>query len=167
MIRRSLPLLALLLALPVSAEIYNWRDKDGRLHYSDVPPAAGEAKRVETGATAPAAQPPAPGPAQPATDDSGTRAAESARPKTLAEQEQAFRERRAAAAEAQAAAEKKQQQEAERQRSCEEMRNQLAGLESGQRVARFNAAGEREVLDDAARAEETARLRRQLGQSCT
>jgi hypothetical protein len=165
MIRRSLPFLALLLALPVSAEIYNWRDKDGRLHYSDVPPAAGEAKQVETRATAPAAQPPAA--AQPATDDTGTRAAEPARPKTLAEQEQAFRERRAAAAETQAAAEKKQQQEAERQRSCEEMRNQLAGLESGQRVARFNAAGEREVLDDAARAEETARLRRQLGQSCT
>ena len=165
MIRRSLPLLALLLALPVSAEIYSWRDRDGRLHYSDVPPAAGEAKRVENRPTAPAAQPPAS--AQAATDDTGTRAAEPVRPKTLAEQEQAFRERRAAAAETQAAAEKKQQQEAERQRSCEQMRNQLAGLESGQRVARFNAAGEREVLDAAARAEETARLRRQLGQSCT
>jgi hypothetical protein len=167
MIRRSLSLLALLLALPVSAEIYSWRDKDGRLHYSDVPPAAGEANRIETRATAPAAQSPVPGTTQPAIDGTDTRAADAARPKTLAEQEQAFRERRAAAAEAQAAAEKKQQQDAERQRSCEEMRNQLAGLESGQRVARFNAAGEREVLDDAARSEETARLRRQLGQSCT
>ena len=38
----------------------------------------------------------------------------------------------------------------------EQARNQLGALQSGQRVSRFNAAGEREFLDDAARSTEIA-----------
>ena len=56
--------------------------------------------------------------------------------------------------------------EIERQRFCTQARSQLVALQSGQRIARMNADGEREFLDDAARSEEIARLEQQIGQNC-
>lgn len=169
--RRSALLLALFIAVPVSAEVYSWRDRDGRVHYSDMPP-PGSGAVVVRGAAQPAAAPAAPtestsgqaGGTESAAPTSDAAASEGRR--SLAEREREFRERRAAAAEAEAEAQKKAEQRAERERVCADLKNQLAGLESGQRVARFNAAGEREVMDDAARNEESARLRSQLESSC-
>ena len=71
-----------------------------------------------------------------------------------------------AEAEAQAKAEEEAARDAERQRFCEQARNQLGALQSGQRVSRFNAAGEREFLDDAARSTEIARLQQQVAEHC-
>lgn len=167
--RRSALLLALLVALPVSAQVYSWRDRDGRVHYSDLPP-PGMGAQLVRGAAQPAAAPGSEGgsgeaggtPAEAPTGEAST----SEGPKSLAEREREFRERRAAAAEAEAEAQKQAEQQAERERVCADMKNQLAGLESGQRVARFNAAGEREVMDDAARNEEAARLRQQIERAC-
>lgn len=164
MIRRTVLIVALFAALPAFAQIYTWKDGGGRVHFSDTPPATGEASVIK-GATAPR---PAPTPA-PATDNGGTPANDAAVPKgpaTLAEREQAFRERRAAAAEAEAKAGEEAAREAERQRFCEQARNQLTALQSGQRVSRFNAAGEREFLDDATRDAEIERLQQQMGAHC-
>lgn len=163
MMRPALLLFALLAALPAAAEIYSWKDKDGKMHYSDIPPPSGPVKTMEG-----TVRPPKPAtPPAAATDaDAQTPAEASKRPKTLAERELEFRQRRAADAEAQANAEKESAAAAERQRGCEQARAQLAALTSGQRIARFNAAGEREMLDDAARAEETERARKQVEQWC-
>lgn len=171
MLRPALLLLALLTALPAAAEIYSWKDKDGKMHYADVPPATGEVKTLRGGAPRPAP------PAAPITGDGGADAAKpatadgkaaeaNAKPKTLAERELEFRQRRAAEAEAEAKAEKERADSAERQRACEQARNQLTALTSGQRVSRFDAAGGREVLDDAGRAEEIARTQKQVDQLC-
>ena len=65
-----------------------------------------------------------------------------------------------------AKAEEEAARDAERQRFCEQARNQLGALQSGQRVSRFNAAGEREFLDDAARSTEIARLQQQVAEHC-
>ena len=47
-----------LAALPASAEIYKWKDKDGKLHFSDIPPTGVHAKPVgKTPAPPPAAEP--------------------------------------------------------------------------------------------------------------
>lgn len=164
MIRRAALVVALFSALPALAQIYSWKDKDGRMHYSDTPPPTGDVNVIR-GGPAPRPAPPAAA-VEPASEGDATKAAEAARPPTLAEREQAFRERRAAAAEAAAKADEDAASEAERQRFCEQARNQLAALESGQRVSRFNAAGGREFLDDTARAEEAGRLRQQLSESC-
>ncbi|AWI74669.1 MAG: DUF4124 domain-containing protein [Azoarcus sp.] len=152
MMRPALVLIALLTALPVSAEIFSWKDKDGKVNFSDVPPPTGEVKTLREAAPRPAT-----------TTTSGEPAA---KPKTLAEKELEFRQRRAAEAEAQAKAEKEQSESAERQRVCEDMRNQLAALKSGQRIARFNSAGERVMLTDAERGSETERIQKQIDESC-
>ncbi|PKO55003.1 MAG: DUF4124 domain-containing protein, partial [Betaproteobacteria bacterium HGW-Betaproteobacteria-21] len=88
------------------------------------------------------------------------------KPKTLAERELEFRQRRATEAEAQAKAEKELADAAERQRACDQARNQLTALSSGQRVSRFNAAGEPQILNDAERAEETSRVQKQVEHFC-
>ena len=166
MIRRAVFAVALLAALPALAQIYSWKDKDGRVHYGDTPPPTGEVSVIRGTPTARPAVAPAPESAGTpgATDTSA--APQPSGPPTLAEREQAFRERRAAEAEAQAKTEEEATREAERQRFCEQARNQLGALESGQRVSRFNAAGEREFLDDTVRSAEVARLQQQLAEHC-
>ncbi|MCL6555446.1 MAG: DUF4124 domain-containing protein [Burkholderiales bacterium] len=128
-----LPLL-LALALPglAAAQLYRWVDAQGRVHYSDTPPPAG----ARTSKSLPAAP---------------SNAAPTAPAKTWQEKEMEFRQRRAAEAEAQAKKEKEAEEARQKQANCEAARNHLRLLESGQRVARVNAEGEREFLDDAAR----------------
>src|SRR5690606_32089813 len=115
--RRPALLLALLIALPVSAQVYSWRDRDGRMHYSDVPP-PGKGAEVVRGAVQPPVAPAA-GSEGGSVEPGGTEAevptsdapARQGR-KSLAEREREFRERRAAAAEAEAEAQKKAEQRA-------------------------------------------------------
>ena len=80
--------------------------------------------------------------------------------------ETAFRERRTAEANAAAKATADEAKEIERQRFCTQARSQLAALNSGQRIARMSADGEREFLDDAARSAEVARLQQQVAEHC-
>ena len=90
--RRFAPLaiLALLLAaLPASGQVYSWKDKDGRTHYGDMPPAAVEATLLRG---APPARPN--GEASSAADPQPSVSPSS--PRSLTEREQAYQERRAA-----------------------------------------------------------------------
>lgn len=144
-------ILALFLALPAAAQIYEWRDAEGRLNYSDQPPHGVEAKLIRPGRT----------PSSPADEDT-----EETRPPSLAERELEFRERRAEEAEARARAEQESRQAAERERMCTQARNQLAALQSGQRVSRFNQRGEREYLDDVERAAEITRAQDFIRSNC-
>jgi len=175
MLRPALLLIALLAAFPAAAEIYSWRDKDGRLHYSDVPPPDGEVKtlRHSRATPAPAApesaageaaggQPPA---GQPPNIPAGTAGASNG-PKTMADREMEFRQRRNAQAAAEAKAEKERNDAAQRQKACEQARSQLAALESGQRIARFTNTGERAFLDDSSRVNEINQARGQVEQLC-
>lgn len=158
MIHPAALLLALLVSLPAAAQIYSWKDKDGRTHYSDVPPPSGEVKTLRG----------TPPPSAVQAEDEITDGAETGQPE--AEQpvdpETAFRQRRAAEADAAAKAAQDEADEAERQRFCTDARGQLAALDSGQRIVRRNAAGEREFLDDAARAAESRRLQQQIEKNC-
>lgn len=179
--RINLLVISLFLAAPAFAEIYQWRDAQGQVHYSDTPP-TGTNTRALREAQRPVNAPQAEGgdPAQAAdktgqaskdgagesAPEGGKAGADPKKPKTLAEKEVEFRQRRAEAAEASAKAETERKQAAARQRDCERARNQLAALESGQRMARFNSSGERQVLDDGARAEEAARTRSYVASVC-
>jgi hypothetical protein len=180
--RVNLFVIVLVIAAPAAAEIYQWRDAQGKLHYADTPPASGNATTLRPAAQ-PAVRPPSVEPANtepaganpasggPASEtgkvvDSGKPAAEAAKPKTYTEKEVEFRQRRAEAAEASAKAEQERQKAAARLQECERARIQLTALQSGQRIARFNSKGDREVLDDAARAEETVRTRQMVDATC-
>lgn len=54
----------------------------------------------------------------------------------------------------------------QRRENCARARGHLAGLESGQRMARMNEKGEREILDDKARADEIRRAREVIAADC-
>lgn len=142
------------MALPAAAQVYEWRDAQGNLNYSDRPPPGVEARLIRSG--------------NPATggDGDSTTAVQQPTAPSIAERELEFRQRRAAEAEAATEAQRQRAQEEERQRACTQARSQLAALESGQRVARFNERGEREFLDDAGRAAEIERSRGFIAQNC-
>ncbi len=159
-------LLALSLALACGAataqSIWKWRDKDGRVQVSDRPPPMDipdkDILQRPHGARAPVPAPSASEPQAPANGASGVDPAlEAKRNKAQAEQ--------AAAEKARQSAEKARRDQA-RAETCQRARNQLAALEGGQRVARMNDKGEREVLDDQGRAAEIARTRQIVDASC-
>jgi hypothetical protein len=143
--------LSLAFASGASAQLYRWVDKDGRVRYTDTPPPAGvQGRALQAPAAPPAAAPQ--GDAKPAP--------------SVSDQEQAFRQRQL---EAQKAAEKtaQAQKEAEAKRqNCARAQDYLRTLESGQRVTRTNAQGEREFIDDATRARETASARQAVRDWC-
>jgi type IV secretory pathway VirB10-like protein len=156
--------LTLLAALPADAQ-WKWRDKDGRITVSDRPPPRevpekdilGRPNTAAQRAQAAAAAAPAAGTAI---------AAQASAPVTALEREVQARRR---AAEEDKAAKMKAEEErnaARRAENCRNARNHLAALDSGQRIARMNDKGEREVLDDAARAQEAQRAREVIASDC-
>lgn len=140
-------------SLALAAEIYTWKDANGVTHYSDVKPESDKVKVLKAGT-----QRDLPGTAPPAA---GTKPDASA-----ADAEAAFKKRRAEAAEAQAKADKELRETLARKETCEASRNQLTALKNGERMARYNNAGEKEVLDDAAREAEIARVQRSVDSAC-
>jgi hypothetical protein len=150
--------LMLAFAAAASAQLYKWTDKDGRVRYTDRPPPAGtKARTIATPSSAPAA----------AAQD--TEAAKDGAPQgalTPEQQEQAFRKRQL---DAQKAAEKSAlagQEEAAKRENCARAREYQRTLESGQRVSRTNAQGEREYIDDATRDREVESARKAVTDWC-
>jgi hypothetical protein len=154
-------MLAVMLAFAAmaSAQMYRWVDKDGRVHYTATPPPPGTKARTLRSPAAPAAA------ADDAAKDAGAKDARKG-PLTPAEQEQEFRKRQL---EAQKAREKEAlaAKDAEaKQENCARAREALRTIESGQRISRTNAQGERYYLDDDARASETEAARRAVQDWC-
>jgi hypothetical protein len=154
-------LLAAACAVPLAAhaQVYKWIDENGKVRYGDTPPPKAKAKLIAT----PSARSPA----------SPSGAANSAKPKaakkgplTPAEQELEFRRRAKEAQTADAKAEKDRQDKEARRLNCENSQQTLRTLESGQRISRTDAKGERYYLDEAQLAEETARARQSVSGWC-
>ncbi|BAL24159.1 DUF4124 domain-containing protein [Azoarcus sp. KH32C] len=180
MSRASLLLLSLLFALPAAADVYQWRDAQGRINYSDTPPTQGNVQTIRKsprpGAPTTEESKPADGDktAAEGSADAGKKdpsdkdksKSDPTKPKTMAEKELEFRQRRAAAAEAEAKAEKQRQEADERKQACERARGQLTALENSRRVTRYNSSGERELIDDASRKTEGERVQKFIGANC-
>lgn len=158
--------LALAVAAPAMAQ-WQWRDKDGRLNVSDRPPPADvKDKDILKRPSAPSRPAPPPAPASaPAGATAPTAAAASAPPTALQRELQA-RQQAAARERAQKAKEDEERLAAARASNCRAARSNLASLDSGQRIVRTNERGEREVLEDRQRAEETRRAREIIASDC-
>jgi hypothetical protein len=147
-------------SMPALAQ-WAWKDASGRTVFSDQPPPASVKKEqiVRQPANSVLSAPPAPA-------AGAAKATAPTAPKTLAEREQEYRKRQLDRAEA----EKKQADEqalaARRQQECNRARGYLRQLEDGIRIARTDAQGNREILDDAQRAAETARAREVIQATC-
>lgn len=163
-----LSLVCLLVVAPLgAAETWKWRDASGRLQFSDRPPPQSvpdkDILQRPTGARRPRAprltdlDAPAPVPS----------------PRAASEPALSEEERKANEASGRAAREleaKRKAQEAENQRirveNCRRLTDYLRDLDAGLAIGRTNAQGEREVLDDQARAAEVARARREAANEC-
>ena len=149
--RSALPLLALVLLVPLSvaAQVYSWKDANGRIHYSDQPP-PDKVQPARTVATDP-----------PPTSDT-ERAKQQNADKRLSAAEKAKADKEAAEK-----AEKQRADDERRASNCERARKALQGLESGQIRYRMNANGEREAIEDAARETELTNVRQAVDDHCS
>jgi hypothetical protein len=164
MIRIALSVFALLGVASAQAQVYKCVDAGGKIVYSQNPcPANMKSGRI-SGNVPPA---PAAAPAAASADKAAKgEAAKSAAPKTVAEQEQAFRKRQQDQAKAAKESGEKSAEAQRKQENCRNARERLAQYEIGGRVARINPQGERYYLDDAQIAQETSRARADVAQAC-
>ncbi len=154
---------ALATASTVAAQ-YQWRDAKGRMVYSDLPPPASvasdqviRAPSVAPVPVAPASAAPVPAANAPVANGTGP---------SLADREMAARKRAADLA----AEQKKTAEEATRKtqlaRACSDAQGNIRMLESGQRISRVNAAGEREFISDTERMQRLTEARKSVGERC-
>ncbi len=163
----SLLLRAAVLALALGAAAtavqaqWKWRDKNGQVNVSDRPPPMDVPEKDILARPSPETLRK---PAAPAPSASGPASGPGARGPLERELEL----RRRAAEQEQSAKGKAEEERlsAQRAENCRRARNQLAALESGQRMARFNDKGEREILDDRGRAEEMRQAREVIASDC-
>ena len=159
---RALPCLALALVFCVPAHAqWKWRDKDGQVNVSDRPPPNEVPEKDILARPMPQTR----RAAAPAAAASAASAAASAAPTALEREVQARKRQ----AEQEEVAKNKAEDEriaAIKAQNCRNARSQIAGLESGQRIARVNEKGEREVLDDKGRADEMRRAREVANSDC-
>lgn len=136
----------ILICLPLAAmaQIYQYKDAQGRTVFSDTPPPDAKATRKNIDV------------APPSGDST----------RSLEEKMQAFQKRRDAAAEQEAKQAKAKVEQEKAAENCTRARNKLAALQSGQRIVRYNAQGEREFLDDGSRERETADARKAVSEWC-
>lgn len=164
MVRTGLLALALavgaaLVAAPAEAQ-WKWRDKSGHIQYSDLPPPSSVPQSDIL--QQPSAARRAPAPAIPAAAASGSSAPAPSRTDPELEA------KRKAAEQQQAAKQKAEEEKNAQTRAsnCSQARLQMKTLQEGVRIARTNAQGEREVLDDEGRAEEIKNTQAIIDSNC-
>jgi len=151
----SILLAALLFTGAAYAQLYKWVDADGKVRYSDTPPTGAKAKTLKgTQSSPPTAA------VAPASKDAKKG------PMTPAEQEQDYRKRQEDAKKAGDKAEQERQAKAENKENCDRSREYLGTLQSGQRIGRTDAKGEKYYLDESQVAQEIAKAQQSVQQSC-
>ena len=172
----ALPLLltlALLSALPAWAQ-YRWKDANGQVHASDLPPPreipdkdilqrpSRDARAAPPGSIASPAVAARAAPGKPTAASAAP-----ARPASGPVDPELAARRKQADADAQVRARSvDERQAALRADNCQRARAQLANLDSGQRLMRLNAQGEQVVMDEAARSNDAQAARQVIASDC-
>jgi hypothetical protein len=210
----------LLLALPLALAAltdasaqYQWRDAQGRMVFSDMPPPTSVAPSqvlraparpapvdgpggsgVSAAATAATSASPSVAPrtaivpagnpvrkpagaspsgagagdeeAAPAAGQPGGGAGKPAAPISAADKELDYRKRQLERAEADKKAREQSDQAQRMAKACEESRAEIRTIESGMRMGYINDKGEREILDDAQRAQRLDAARKSMREAC-
>ncbi len=153
-----------------AAAQWAWKEDNGRVVYSDRPPppnikSSQILRQPNVTMPEPARSAGAPEGEKAAAPTAAAPAASTA-PKSLAERDMEFRKRQQERADAERKAQDEQQKSAAKAADCERSRGYLRSLEDGVRISRTDAAGNREILDDAQRAAEVERARKMVQQVC-
>ncbi|MBP0618747.1 DUF4124 domain-containing protein [Cupriavidus consociatus] len=186
--KRSSVLCLLAAAVATTASVHvhaywQWRDANGRMVYSDVPPSgaaarvlrapgrlAGEYQPVAAAnaesANAPVA---APAPARAAdkpTDKAADKAAGKAKDAPPPTAEEAFQKRRESRLKAAAEEARKETEAADREARCAQLRNYATGLQQGMRAAVAGPDGSLQHLNSEQRQAELVRTSASLDKNC-
>ena len=154
-------------SLPVLAQ-WQWTDSAGKTVFSDrAPPPEVPDKAIRKRPSAASAADPAPAASGPSIMPA-TSAASAASPPVIRRTDSALAAKAKQAEEADLAQRGAQEARLRQARAdnCARAKSALAYLASGQRIARSNDTGEREVLDDAARTLEHRRLQGVVDTEC-
>lgn len=152
--------LVLAAALPAHAQ-WKWRDKNGQITASDLPPPREIADRDILQRPTDVVRRPAPAAAAAASAAASAVVAAKPVDKDLEAK------RKAADQEQQAKARAEEEKLAvQRAENCRRARQHLQALDSGMRMARTNDKGEREILDDKQRADEARRANEVIASDC-
>ncbi len=137
----------LLATATVAAQVYKWVDKDGQVQFSDTPPPPGatksEAKKIDTGTTAPTA----------------------ALPKPEDRNKDADKRKKEAAEKGKRDAEARKKTEAD-EASCKNTRLVIRDLESGKPFKRTNEQGDSTYVTDEERQADLAKARAVAAATC-
>lgn len=143
--RKYLFVLTMLYGANAGAELNKWIDEQGRVHYSDRPPAGVEATPVR------AAPPPASAPAP---------------SKSYVEREAELRKASQSQAETSASSALQQANAEIEKANCNAARQTLRSLQQEGRIVEFDAQGERRYLEDDERQRRIAEAQADIGKSC-
>jgi len=141
------------------AQIKCW-NQDGKRVCGDTPPPGAKVTTLR-GSTEPAAAPAAAGTAAAAKDGAKAKG-----PLTPAEKEQEYQKRQLSAQKAAEKADAERKAADTKLENCNRAREALRAAESGQRITRVDAKGERYFLDDAEIAKEAAQARQAVQGLC-
>lgn len=144
--RLTLAVAALLVTTAVHAQIYQWKDENGKTVISDKPP-VGAARA-------------------PRKIDAETPAANAAPQKTTADREMDFRKRQQESQEKTEKAQKEELAAGQKKENCERARRYLQSLESGERIALRDGQGERYYMEDAQRQQEIGKAQQTVQADC-
>jgi hypothetical protein len=140
---------------------WKWRDASGAIQYSDRPPPAGTPEQsILSKPLAARTASRTPEPASAASAPPAPAAAKASDPELEARRKKAEDDK---AAKQKADEEKLTKQKAE---NCQRAQAYQRSLQDGQRIMRTNSKGEREVLDDKARADEAQRAQEAIQSNC-
>ena len=154
---RSLVFAAGLLVAGSACAQYKWTDQNGRVQYSDTPPAGVNA--------APMRQRSAPPPRAESSDSKDDAKDAKKGPLTPAEQDAAFRKRQQEAAKEREKQAKAEQDNQAKKDNCRRSQEAVRSLETG-RAMRTDAQGENYYLDEAQIAQEKSRAQQLMQEWC-
>ena len=169
---KNLFVLGLLCASGLAAAQWQWLDKDGRKVFSDrAPPPDILEKNILKRPGGKPTQPPVSAAPENAGGNDQAAAASPALPASAAKGigvDKELEAKKKQAADAEAAKRKAEESRIAKAKieNCARAKQAKAGLDSGIRISRVNSAGEREVMDEAARAAEAKRIQDIMATEC-
>ena len=155
-------MLLMAVASPAQAQ-WKWRDANGRITASDLPPPREVAEKDILQRPSSLHKK-----AAVSSADAASVAASAVIAKPVAVDKELDARKKAADQQKEAKAKAEEERiAATRAENCRRARSYMATLEAGQRLGRVNEKGEREILDDRARAEEVRRTREVIASDCS
>lgn len=139
-------ILAVLMTATAHAQIYQWKDENGKTVLSDKPPIGTVVKQRKLEAPSPTEK--------------------TVPQKSMADRELEFRKRQKDAQESAEKTAKEKKAKEEREENCSKARRYAQALESGERISSRDEKGERTIMDDTQREREIAKTRQFVLESC-